>query len=49
MADRPTGPRRGAKVTAVTGKGTPAVTVEGKIDSYPIRMLVDTGSMVTLL
>ena len=28
---------------------TPAVTVEGKVDGYPVRMFVDTGSMVTLL
>ena len=51
VADRPTGQGRGRglKSFAVTGKGTPAVTVEGKVDGYPIRMLVDTGSMVTLL
>eukprot|EP00731_Ephydatia_muelleri_P019293 Em0012g118a len=28
---------------------TPAVTVEGKVDGYPVQMFVDTGSMVTLL
>eukprot|EP00731_Ephydatia_muelleri_P012807 Em0007g117a len=49
VADRPTGQGRGLKSFAVTGKGTPAVTVEGKVDGYPVQMLVDTGSMVTLL
>ena len=51
VADRPTGRRwgRGLKSFAVSIKGTPAVTVEGKVDGYPIRMLVDMGSMVTLL
>ena len=51
MADRITGRGwgQGLKSFAVTGKGTSAVTVEGKVDGYPIRMLVDTGSMVTLL
>ena len=47
MADRSTG--QGRKSFAVTGKGTPAVIVDGKVDRYPIRMFVDTGSMVTLV